>query len=111
MQGLAPQSSLEEAGALAAARLSFTCPGIVPWGGGRRTRCSSLLKQPSSRQSRNGNPMLHELRIYTVVPGRLVDTVNRYRDHALRLFERHGIRNVGRWPVPPAPTGLRLFTC
>jgi hypothetical protein len=40
--------------------------------------------------------MLYELRIYSVVPGRVGDTLERFRSLP-RLFERHGIDNVGRW--------------
>ena len=40
---------------------------------------------------------LYELRIYTTLPGRL-DALNaRFRDHTLRLFEKHGMTNIGYW--------------
>ena len=38
-----------------------------------------------------------ELRTYTTVEGRL-DALNaRFRDHTTKLFEKHGITNVGYW--------------
>ena len=38
-----------------------------------------------------------ELRTYTTHPGRL-DALNaRFRDHTTRIFEKHGIKNVGYW--------------
>ncbi|HEX8911760.1 MAG TPA: NIPSNAP family protein [Humisphaera sp.] len=40
---------------------------------------------------------LYELRIYTAAPGKLEALNRRFRDHTLRLFERHGITNVGYW--------------
>jgi hypothetical protein len=40
---------------------------------------------------------LYELRIYTAAPGKLDALHARFRDHTLRLFEKHGIRNVGYW--------------
>lgn len=44
-----------------------------------------------------------ELRIYYAAPGKL-DAMNaRFRDHALRLFERHGMTNIGYW-MPLANT-------
>ncbi len=41
--------------------------------------------------------MIYELRIYTVHPGRMGDLLARFRDHTCRLFEKHGITNVGYW--------------
>jgi hypothetical protein len=41
--------------------------------------------------------MIHELRIYTVHPGKMPDLLARFRDHTCRLFERHGIHNVAYW--------------
>ena len=40
---------------------------------------------------------LYELRIYTAAPGKMDALHARFRDHTLRLFEKHGIRNVGYW--------------
>ena len=38
-----------------------------------------------------------ELRVYYAAPGKL-DALNaRFRDHTLRLFEKHGIENIGYW--------------
>ncbi|MEO2090072.1 MAG: NIPSNAP family protein [Gemmataceae bacterium] len=43
------------------------------------------------------NPLLYELRIYTAEKGKL-DALNaRFRDHTLKLFEKHGIKNIGYW--------------
>ena len=42
-------------------------------------------------------PQLFELRIYTAAPGKMDALHARFRDHTLRLFEKHGIRNVGYW--------------
>lgn len=41
--------------------------------------------------------MIYELRVYEVVPGRMPALHARFRDHTLRLFEKHGIRPVGFW--------------
>lgn len=40
---------------------------------------------------------VYELRIYTTNPGKL-DALNaRFRDHTIRLFQKHGIESVGYW--------------
>ena len=41
--------------------------------------------------------MIYELRIYTAHPGRMPALQARFRDHTTRLFEKHGIRNIGYW--------------
>ena len=41
--------------------------------------------------------MIYELRIYTAHPGKLPALTARFRDHTTRLFEKHGIKNVGYW--------------
>lgn len=35
--------------------------------------------------------MIYEIREYTTVPGRMPASAARFRDHTLRLFERHGM--------------------
>lgn len=43
------------------------------------------------------DPRLFEMRTYYANPGKL-DALNaRFRDHTLKLFEKHGITNVGYW--------------
>ncbi len=38
-----------------------------------------------------------EIRTYTTEPGKL-DALNaRFRDHTIKLFEKHGITNIGYW--------------
>lgn len=41
--------------------------------------------------------MIYELRIYEVCPGRLNALHQRFQNHTLRLFERHGIKPVAFW--------------
>jgi hypothetical protein len=45
----------------------------------------------------SGGEHVYELRTYTAEPGRR-DALNaRFRDHTLKLFEKHGMTNVGYW--------------
>lgn len=41
--------------------------------------------------------MIYEYRVYEAAPGKLPALNARFRDHALKLFERHGIKNIGYW--------------
>ena len=46
---------------------------------------------------------IFEMRTYTALPGRL-DALNaRFRDHTTRIFEKHGMTNVGYWTPQEAP--------
>ncbi len=38
-----------------------------------------------------------ELRTYTTLPGRLPNLLARFRDHTIKLFEKHGMTNIGYW--------------
>lgn len=46
-----------------------------------------------------------ELRSYTAAPGRLGALNARFRDHTLKLFEKHGITNIGYWTPAPGEPG------
>ena len=55
---------------------------------------------------------LYELRVYHPHPGKL-DALNaRFREHTLKLFEKHGMRNVAYWVEQPnehAPEGKVIY--
>ena len=40
---------------------------------------------------------VYELRTYTAAEGKLDKLNARFRDHTVKLFERHGIENIGYW--------------
>ena len=40
---------------------------------------------------------VQEMRVYHAMPGRLPDLNARFENHTMRLFEKHGITNVGYW--------------
>jgi hypothetical protein len=40
---------------------------------------------------------VYELRIYTTNEGKLPDLLKRFREHTCKLFEKHGMTNVGYW--------------
>ena len=41
--------------------------------------------------------MIHELRVYRCVPGRLPALLKRFETVTLGIWERHGIRQAGFW--------------
>jgi hypothetical protein len=47
---------------------------------------------------------VYELRQYTPYPGRLDEVLARFRNHTIRIFNRHDLRSVAYWTViDPAP--------
>lgn len=46
-----------------------------------------------------------ELRTYTAHPGKFEDVLARFRNHTTRLFEKHGMTNVGYWVPTDAANG------
>lgn len=46
---------------------------------------------------RKGSNHLLELRTYHAAPGKLDALLARFRDHTVKLFEKHGMKNVGYW--------------
>jgi hypothetical protein len=48
---------------------------------------------------------VYELRIYTAAPGKLDAVLARFRDHTCKLFERHGMENIGYWVPAEAKDG------
>lgn len=50
----------------------------------------------------------YELRIYYCHDGKLNDLLNRFRNHTTRLFEKHGMENIGYW-VPDTSNEQILY--
>lgn len=53
--------------------------------------------------------MIHELRIYHCVAGRLPALLKRFDTITLGLWERHGIRQAGFWTVEIGPSNQALY--
>lgn len=72
------------------------------------------IAAPASAQHAQLDPRaaFYELRIYHPQPGKL-DALNaRFRNHTLKLFEKHGMRNVAYWndqPTADAPEGRVVY--
>lgn len=51
---------------------------------------------PEVKPSQAG-PRVFEFRDYTATPGNLAALNSRFRDHTVKLFEKHGMTNIGYW--------------
>lgn len=53
--------------------------------------------------------MIHELRIYHCMPGRLPDLNKRFETITLKLWDKHGIRQAGFWTVLAGESNHDLY--
>ncbi len=62
--------------------------------------CATLFSNATAQQpTTKKDGKLYELRFYTTNPGKLPDLHARFRDHTLKLFEKHGMENIIYWNV------------
>jgi hypothetical protein len=55
------------------------------------------------QEARAAANRVYELRTYHTLPGRLPALEKRFRDHTTKIFEKHGMKNVGYWVPQDAP--------
>jgi len=72
---------------------------------------SRHTQSPPSHEipSAAGQQQVFELRVYTAAPGKLESLHRRFREHTLRLFEKHGIKSVGYWTAVDEEHQGRLY--
>lgn len=59
---------------------------------------------------KKANARVFELRTYTAAPGKMAALNARFRDHTCKLFEKHGMTNVGYWnPTDPKEAEKKLI--
>jgi hypothetical protein len=58
---------------------------------------------PEYSNDEKSDDTVFELRIYRCNEGKLANLDSRFRDHTIRLFERHGIHNVAYWHPTDEP--------
>jgi NIPSNAP len=66
----------------------------------------ALLAVALTTMSLSAENRIFELRTYTAVPGKLDNVVARFRDHTVKLFEKHGMQNIGYWVAKDQPDTL-----
>ena len=58
----------------------------------------------SSVAHAQGGGKVYEMRTYTAPDGKLPNLQARFRDHTIRIFNKHGMKSVGYWVPQDAPT-------
>jgi hypothetical protein len=63
--------------------------------------------QAASRQENDKSmpaaTTVYELRVYHAAPGKLGELLARFREHTLKLFEKHGMKSVAYWTPVDEP--------
>jgi hypothetical protein len=59
--------------------------------------CGLAALRSSAADEKKADTQFYELRIYTAAPGKMDALNKRFRDVTLRMFEKHGIKNVAYW--------------
>ena len=59
----------------------------------------------AAAQANNGNSTagVFELRVYHAATGKLAELEARFRDHTIKIFERHGMKSVAYWTPQEEP--------
>ena len=52
---------------------------------------------------------VYEMRTYYANPGKLDDLLKRFRDHTCKLFEKHGMENIGYWVPTENPDNKLIY--
>ena len=64
----------------------------------------------ASSRAEDAAQRVFELRTYTTPEGKLPDLQRRFREHTLKLFERHGMVNIAYWtPQDPKAASNTLI--
>jgi hypothetical protein len=63
--------------------------------------------KPGSSSAKPGSK-LYEVRIYHPTPGKYAEIVDRFRQYTTKIFEKHGMENIGYW-TPTDTTNKELI--
>jgi len=66
---------------------------------------ASVVAQ-STGNSVAADSRVFEMRTYYTAPGKLEDLQARFRNHTVKLFEKHGMTNIGYWVPVDEKTGV-----
>lgn len=56
-----------------------------------------LIGSSATVVSADDSEMVYELRTYTCNPGKLPNLHARFKNHTMKLFEKHGMKNIMYW--------------
>ena len=72
---------------------------------------TGTMWRPNTAVKAQSTGKVFELRTYTTLQGKLPNLQARFRDHTMRIFEKHGMTNIGYWVPqdPPASENTLIY--
>jgi phosphopantetheine adenylyltransferase len=70
--------------------------------------CSVATISPSTQPAPADN-RYYEMRVYYAAPGKLEDLNARFRNHTTKIFEKHGMTNIGYWVPLENPENKLIY--
>lgn len=64
---------------------------------------ATLANSEIADEAADASSRVYELRVYHAAPGKLEDLLARFRDHTMKIFERHGMDSVAYWTPMDEP--------
>ena len=64
---------------------------------------SGIVLGRTGRVEAQAQGRVFELRTYTTPEGKLEALKSRFRDHTVRIFQRHGMKSIGYWVPADSP--------
>ncbi len=63
----------------------------------------ALLRPATMTGAAQTSTAVYELRIYHTYEGKLEALLTRFRDHTMKIFEKHGMKNIAYWTPTDDP--------
>ena len=76
----------------------------IGFAAGSWSASSVAFAQNTGPSASLGTSKVYEMRTYTAPDGKLPNLQARFRDHTIRIFNKHGMKSVGYWVPQDAPT-------
>lgn len=77
--------------------LFFVCPIAVVFG------LVAVMETARTAPAESAKQRVFEMRTYTTEEGKLPNLLKRFREHTTKLFEKHGMTNIGYWVPADEP--------
>ena len=77
--------------------LFLACPFAILLG------LCAVMETARTAPAESAKQRVFEMRTYTTEEGKLPDLLKRFREHTTKLFEKHGMTNIGYWVPADEP--------
>ena len=57
----------------------------------------AAARQDNNSNSAQATAAVYELRVYHAAPGKLGELESRFREHTIKIFDRHGMKSLAYW--------------